>query len=99
LPDGYHTKVGEQGIKLSRGERQRIALARALLKDPPIFIFDEATASLDEHTSLNVQQQLLSVCTNKTTLIISHQTLSGIHVDAHIAVTNAAISQENLLLQ
>ncbi len=73
LPKKYETTVGEQGIQLSRGERQRIALARVLLKNPSMYIFDEATASLDEQTKKCVLENIQKKCYGKTTLIITHQ--------------------------
>lgn len=80
-PQGYATKVGERGLKLSGGEKQRVAIARTLLKNPPILIFDEATSALDSHTERAIQQELASVAQGKTTLVIAHR-LSTV-VDAH----------------
>ncbi|WP_260674155.1 ABCB family ABC transporter ATP-binding protein/permease [Comamonas aquatica] len=87
-PQGYATKVGERGLKLSGGEKQRVAIARTLLKNPPILIFDEATSALDSHTERAIQQELASAAQGKTTLVIAHR-LSTV-VDAHeILVMNA----------
>ncbi|MDH1429817.1 ABCB family ABC transporter ATP-binding protein/permease [Comamonas aquatica] len=80
-PQGYATKVGERGLKLSGGEKQRVAIARTLLKNPPILIFDEATSALDSHTERAIQQELASAAQGKTTLVIAHR-LSTV-VDAH----------------
>ncbi|WP_043383021.1 ABCB family ABC transporter ATP-binding protein/permease [Comamonas aquatica] len=80
-PQGYATKVGERGLKLSGGEKQRVAIARTLLKNPPILIFDEATSALDSHTERAIQQELSSAAQGKTTLVIAHR-LSTV-VDAH----------------
>ncbi len=80
-PQGYATKVGERGLKLSGGEKQRVAIARTLLKDPPILIFDEATSALDSQTERAIQQELASAAEGKTTLVIAHR-LSTV-VDAH----------------
>ena len=80
-PAGYHTMVGERGLKLSGGEKQRVAIARTLLKNPPILIFDEATSALDSANERAIQAELQSVAQNKTTLVIAHR-LSTV-VDAH----------------
>jgi ATP-binding cassette subfamily B protein len=80
-PKGYDTMVGERGLKLSGGEKQRVAIARTLLKDPPILIFDEATSALDSANERAIQAELQSVAHNKTTLVIAHR-LSTV-VDAH----------------
>ncbi len=81
LPDGYETPVGERGLKLSGGEKQRVAIARMLLKDPPILILDEATSALDTRNEQAIQQALRAVAAGRTTLVIAHR-LSTI-VDAH----------------
>ena len=80
-PNGYGTMVGERGLKLSGGEKQRVAIARTLLKNPPILIFDEATSALDSANERAIQAELQSVAQNKTTLVIAHR-LSTV-VDAH----------------
>lgn len=80
-PKGYQTSVGERGLKLSGGEKQRVAIARTLLKDPPILVFDEATSALDSANERAIQTELSSVAQNKTTLVIAHR-LSTV-VDAH----------------
>jgi ATP-binding cassette, subfamily B, heavy metal transporter len=80
-PKGYDTMVGERGLKLSGGEKQRVAIARTLLKDPPILIFDEATSALDSANERAIQAELKSAAQNKTTLLIAHR-LSTV-IDAH----------------
>ncbi|NHZ90646.1 ATP-binding cassette domain-containing protein [Massilia sp. CCM 8733] len=73
LPDGYATMVGERGLKLSGGEKQRVAIARTLLKDPAILIFDEATSALDSKAEQAIQAQLKEIAKNRTTLVIAHR--------------------------
>ena len=80
-PKGYHTMVGERGLKLSGGEKQRVAIARTLLKNPPVVIFDEATSALDSANERAIQGELRAAAQNKTTLVIAHR-LSTV-VDAH----------------
>ena len=79
LPDGYNTVIGENGAKLSGGERQRISIARAFLKDAPVILLDEATASLDAENETLIQQSLSRLIKNKTVMIIAHRmrTIAG----------------------
>ncbi len=81
LPDGYQTTVGERGLKLSGGEKQRVAIARTLLKNPAILVFDEATSALDSQAEQAIQSQLKDIARDRTTLVIAHR-LSTI-ADAH----------------
>lgn len=81
LPDGYDTTVGERGLKLSGGEKQRVAIARTLLKNPPILIFDEATSALDTRTEKAIQNELAAISANRTTLIIAHRLSTVVDAD------------------
>jgi ATP-binding cassette subfamily B protein len=91
LPDGLNTLVGEQGLKLSGGERQRVAIARMLLKKPSIFIFDEATSSLDTKTEQLIQKNIEEISRNTTTLIIAHRLSTVVHADEIIVLDHGQI--------
>ncbi len=81
MPDGYQTMVGERGLKLSGGEKQRVAIARTILKQPKILLFDEATSALDTHTEREIQKSLDQVSVDRTTLVIAHRLSTIIHAD------------------
>ncbi len=88
LPDGFDTYVGERGVKLSGGQKQRISIARVFLKNPPVFIFDEATSSLDTESETLIQQSLERLSRNRTTVIIAHR-LSTVKNADYLYVLNA----------
>nr|WP_072426966.1 ABC transporter ATP-binding protein/permease [Chitinimonas taiwanensis] len=81
LPQGWDTTVGERGLKLSGGEKQRVAIARTILKNPPILIFDEATSALDSKTEKAIQAELAAISANRTTLIIAHRLSTVVDAD------------------
>lgn len=90
LPEGYETMVGERGLKLSGGERQRVAIARAAIKRPRIFVFDEATSSLDTRTESEIQRNLID-SRETTTLVIAHRLSTVVHVDEIIVLDRSVI--------
>lgn len=94
LPDGYETKVGERGLKLSGGEKQRVAIARTLLKNPPILILDEATSALDSRTEQAIQRQLEKVAEGRTTLIITHRLSSVTHAHTILVLSSGCVLEQ-----
>jgi len=86
LPDGYNSMVGERGLKLSGGEKQRVAIARTILKGPPILMLDEATSALDSFTEKQIQTALDRVSQDRTTLVIAHRLSTVIHADQIIVL-------------
>jgi ATP-binding cassette, subfamily B, heavy metal transporter len=91
LPDGYGTMVGERGLKLSGGEKQRVAIARTLLKDPAILVFDEATSALDSRTERVIQDELEGISRSRTTLIIAHRLSTIVHADQILVMEHGRI--------
>ena len=90
-PKGYDTEVGERGLKLSGGEKQRVAIARTILKAPPILLLDEATSALDSHTEMEIQDALERVSENRTTLVIAHRLSTIISADEIILLDRGVI--------
>lgn len=103
LPDGYDSMVGERGLKLSGGEKQRVAIARTLLKNPQILVFDEATSALDSHSEKAINRELQSISTNKTTLVIAHRLSTIVNADTILVLDHGKIiergTHEQLLAQ
>jgi ATP-binding cassette subfamily B protein len=91
LPDGYATLVGERGLKLSGGEKQRVAIARTLLKDPAILVFDEATSALDSRTERVIQDELEGIARSRTTLVIAHRLSTVVHADQILVMDHGRI--------
>lgn len=94
LPEGYHTDIGQRGVKLSGGQKQRISIARVFLKNPPILIFDEATSALDNESELVVQQSLEDLAKNRTTFVIAHRLSTIRNAQRIIVLTDDGIAEE-----
>jgi ATP-binding cassette subfamily B protein len=93
LPQGYQTRVGERGLKLSGGEKQRVAIARTILKSPVILLFDEATSALDTHTEKEIQVSLREVSADRTTLVIAHRLSTVVDADEIIVLDSGRIAE------
>ncbi len=93
LPDGYETRVGERGLKLSGGEKQRVAIARTILKDPRILILDEATSALDSGTEQDIQVALHAVARHRTTLTIAHRLSTVVDADQILVLVEGAVAE------
>ncbi len=93
LPKGYDAMVGERGLKLSGGEKQRVSIARTILKGPPILILDEATSALDSHTEQEIQAALRKVAKNRTTLVIAHRLSTVVDADEIIVLDKGHIAE------
>jgi ATP-binding cassette subfamily B protein len=91
LPDGYESMVGERGLKLSGGEKQRVAIARTLLKNPPILVLDEATSALDSRTEEAIQQTLDRIAESRTTIMIAHRLSTVVDADQIVVLDNGRV--------
>ncbi|TPX37565.1 hypothetical protein SmJEL517_g00459 [Synchytrium microbalum] len=91
FPDGYETKVGERGLRLSGGEKQRVAIARTILKNPPVIALDEATSSLDSHTERQIEESLHKMSKDRTTLIIAHRLSTIVNADIILVLKDGEI--------
>ena len=98
-PKGYETEVGERGLKLSGGEKQRVAIARTVLKAPPILVLDEATSALDSHTEAEIQEALERVSRNRTSLVIAHRLSTIVGADEIIVLDQGKITERGTHLQ
>jgi len=94
LPQGFDTQVGERGLKLSGGEKQRVAIARTILKGPPILMLDEATSALDSHTEREIQDALDKVAASRTSLVIAHRLSTIVHADSIIVLEKGVIVEQ-----
>jgi len=92
-PDGYRTRVGERGLKLSGGEKQRVAIARTILKNPPILLFDEATSALDTRTEQEIQANLREISRNRTTIVIAHRLSTVVDADEILVLEAGRIAE------
>jgi len=93
LPEAYNTSVGERGLKLSGGEKQRIAIARTILKQPDIYLFDEATSALDSHTEKEIQASLAQISKGHATLIIAHRLSTIVEADEIIVLEHGKVAE------
>jgi ATP-binding cassette subfamily B protein len=93
LPDGYESMVGERGLKLSGGEKQRVAIARTLVKDPPILVLDEATSALDSRTEQAIQDTLDRVAQSRTTIVIAHRLSTVVGADQIVVLDNGQVAE------
>ena len=94
LPDGYKTTVGERGLKLSGGEKQRVGIARTILKNPPILLLDEATSALDSETEKDIQDSLKEMGQGRTVLTIAHRLSTVAHADLIVVLENGVIAEQ-----
>ena len=96
LPDGYHTNIGDRGLKLSGGQRQRLTIARAVLRNPPVLILDEATSALDSESERLVQDALVKVMQNRTSIVVAHRLTTIRNADMILVLENGSIVQSGI---
>jgi subfamily B ATP-binding cassette protein MsbA len=94
LPDGFETRIGEEGIKLSVGEKQRIAIARALLADPKILILDEATSALDSQTEALLQSALDNLMQGRTSFVVAHRLSTIVKADVIVVLEKGVVTEQ-----
>jgi ATP-binding cassette subfamily B protein len=94
LPEGYHTDIGQRGVKLSGGQKQRLSIARVFLKDPPILIFDEATSALDNESEKAVKDSLEKLTNNRTTLVIAHRLSTVRNAQRIVVLTDNGVDEQ-----
>lgn len=92
-PRGYETQVGERGLKLSRGEKQRVAISRAILKDTPILLFDEASSSLDSITESSIMKALGEATKGRTSIIIAHRLSTVVNCDRILVLADGRVAE------
>ena len=93
VPAGYSTQVGERGLKLSGGEKQRVAIARTILKGPRIILLDEATSALDTETERNIQASLAKVCAQRTSIVVAHRLSTIVGADQILVLKDGRIAE------
>jgi len=93
LPEGYATRVGERGLKLSGGEKQRVAIARTILKNPRVLILDEATSALDTRTEQEIQAALRDISRDRTTLVIAHRLSTVVEADEILVLQDGLVAE------
>ena len=94
LPDHYDTRIGERGVKLSVGQKQRVAIARVLLKNPPIVVFDEATSNIDTETEVKIREALAVLTRGRTTIFIAHRLTTLQQVDRILVLERGRVVEE-----
>jgi len=97
LPERLETKVGDKGVKLSGGEKQRVAIGRAILKDPQILLLDEATSALDSITEQQIQEALTDLMKNRTAIVVAHRLSTIRHADKIVVIENGRLDEQGML--
>ena len=94
MPEGYHTLIGDRGVKLSGGQRQRLSIARAVLRNPDILLLDEATSALDSQSEVYVQEALDNIMKNRTSVVIAHRLSTVQHADRIVVFQDGSIIEQ-----